>query len=69
MNKYDIKIKCKFIGDEFHFSEVHGSMNATGPVQCQCITYFERDPLHSYIHEPQKDEIYFLTEPTPISTH
>ena len=28
MEKQSVNIK-----DEFHFSEVHGSMNATGPVQ------------------------------------
>ena len=28
MNKNDVKIR-----DEFHFSEVHESINATGPVQ------------------------------------
>ena len=24
------------------------------------VTYFARDPLRSYFHEPQKNEIYFL---------
>ena len=24
------------------------------------VTYFARDPLHSYLDEPQKNEIYFL---------
>ena len=26
------------------------------------VTYFSRDPLRSYFHEPQKNEIYFLNE-------
>ena len=26
------------------------------------VTYFARDPLHSYFHEPQKNEIYFLSK-------
>ena len=29
------------------------------------VTYFARDPLRSYFHEPQKNEIYFLN----IYTH
>ena len=44
------------IRDEFHFSEVHGSMNAKGPVE----SYFACDLLRSYFHEPQKNKIYFL---------
>ena len=32
MNKTDVKIRVN-VRDEFHFSEVHRSMNATGPVQ------------------------------------
>ena len=32
-------------------------MNQTGHVQS---TYFARDPLRSYFHEPQKNGIYFL---------
>ena len=53
------------IRDEFHFSEVNGSMNVTGPVQKLTwgpsgVTYFARDSLLSYFHEPQKNEIYFL---------
>ena len=26
------------------------------------VTYFARDPLLSYFHEPQKNEIYFLND-------
>ena len=37
--------------NKFHFSEIHGSMNATGHVQSYA-TYFARDPMHSYFHEP-----------------
>ena len=47
MNKNDVKQSVN-IRDEFHFSEVNGSMNATGPV--------------TPFHEPQKNEIYFLIE-------
>ena len=40
-------------------------MNTTGPVQSERdalgITYFARDPLRSNFHEPQKNEIYFLS--------
>ena len=32
MNKNDVKQSVN-IRDEFHFSEVHGNMNAMGPVQ------------------------------------
>ena len=54
LNKNDVKPK-----DEFHFSEVRGSMNAIG----SGVTYFARDPsLRSYFHEPQKNEIYFLND-------
>ena len=31
-------------------------------VKTKC-KYFARDPLRSYFHEPQKNEIYFLNEP------
>ena len=34
-------------------------MNAMGLVHLG-VTYFARDPLHSYVHEQQKNEIYFL---------
>ena len=26
-----------------------------------CKVYFAQDPLRSYVHDPQKNEIYFLT--------
>ena len=38
-------------------------MNATGPVEGRHVN-FARDPLRSYFHEPQKNEIYFLNIPT-----
>ena len=37
------------IRDEFHFCEVHQSMNAMGPVH---VTYCARDSLCSYVDEP-----------------
>ena len=39
-------------------SDALGSMNATGPEQSNA----SRDPLRSYFHEPQNNEIYFLIE-------
>ena len=33
-----------------------------GPVQSEHDAYFTRDPLRSYFHEPQKNEIYFLKQ-------
>ena len=30
------------------------------PCKVLGVTYFARDPLRSYFHEPQKNEIYFL---------
>ena len=34
---------------------------------CQVnVTYFVRDPLRSYLHEHQKNEIYFLTQTIKI---
>ena len=44
--------------NKFHFSEVHGSMNATGHVQSH--VNFARDLLRSYFHDPQKNEIHLL---------
>ena len=61
MNKNDVKQSVN-IRDEFHFSEVHRSMNATVPCKVNDVTYFARDPLRSYFDEPQKNEIYFLKE-------
>ena len=43
--------------NKFHFSEVHGSMNATGHVK---HVNFACDPLRSYFHEPLKNEIHIL---------
>ena len=38
-------------------------MNAVGPEQSlRYATYFARDPLRSYFDEPQKNEIYFLSD-------
>ena len=49
-----------FLRSKFHFSEVHGSMNATGHMQSRRHINFARDPLRSYFHEPQKNEIHLL---------
>ena len=51
--------------NKFHFSEVHGSMNATGHVQSKWRPKgrhinFARDLLGSYFHEPQKNELHLL---------
>ena len=43
MQKQSIDIR-----DEFHFSVVHRSMNAVGPVQSSGVIYFARDLLRSY---------------------
>ena len=42
--------------NKFHFSKVHGSMNATGHMQSTEGRHvnFARDPLHSHFHEPGK---------------
>ena len=31
-------------------------------VNVKGVTYFARNPLRSYFHEPQKNEIYFLNK-------
>ena len=36
--RYEWKTRRAHLGNEFHFSEVHGSMNATGPVQSSSVT-------------------------------
>ena len=50
------------IRDEFNFSEVHGSMNAAGPMQSWRDALRVSLTLCSYFHEPQKNEIYFLNK-------
>ena len=52
-----------YLRNKFHFPEVHGSMNATGHVQSKWRPRhdnFAWDPLRSYFHEPQKNEIHLL---------
>ena len=45
-----------YLRNKFHFSEVHESMNATGPgAKFGRHVNFARDPLRSYFHEPQKN--------------
>ena len=36
MNKIDVKTNCKYIRNEFNFSDFHRRMNAMGPVQSDC---------------------------------
>ena len=51
--------------DEFHFSDIHLSMNAMGLKQSKVRpTYFACDPVRSYFDECQKSEIYFLNDTT-----
>ena len=50
-------MKSELLRNKFHFSEVHGSMNATGHVR---HVNSARDPLRSYFHEPLKNEIHLL---------
>ena len=35
-------------------------MNSMGAVQSKWRPYFARNPLRSYFHEPQKNEIHLL---------
>ena len=68
--------KCKY-KNEFHFflrfidvwtQWVPCKVNVTPWIPTKLtwrrsgVTYFARDPLRSYFDEPQKNEIYFLTE-------
>ena len=50
------------IRDEFHFSDIHRSMNAMGSIQ-NGVAYFARDPLCSYFDECQKNDIDFAGDP------
>ena len=54
-----------YLRNKFHFSEVHGSLNTTGQVQSKwqpkgVMLTLQGDPLRSYFHEPQKNEIHLL---------
>ena len=48
--------RCVHFRNKFHFSEVHGSMNA----RVTCKVSDARDSLRSYFQEPQKNEIHLL---------
>ena len=67
MNKNDVKTQCKykrwisFFWGSWKY-ERNGS-RAKLTWRPLGVTYFARDPLRSYFHEPQKNEIYFLNEP------
>ena len=65
MNKNDVKTKCKYKMNfvflrfmEVRKQRVPCKLNVT-PLG---ITYFARDPLCSYFHEPQKNENYLFNE-------
>ena len=61
MIKKDVKTKCKYKRwIPFFRGSWKYEHNTTGPVQNLGVTYFACDLLHSYFHEPQKNEIYFL---------
>ena len=55
-----------YLRNKFNFSEVHGSMNITGHVQSKGRPWggrhvnFAWDPLRSYFHAPQKNEIHLI---------
>ena len=51
---------CYHLRNKISFSEGHGSMNAMGHVQSKCHVNFALDPLRSYFHDPQKNEIHLL---------
>ena len=44
----------------FWGSQNYEHSGSCAELTCSGITYFACDPLHSYFHEPQKNEIYFL---------
>ena len=47
-----------YLRNKFHFSKVHGTQRITCKVSDDLN--FARDPLRSYFHEPQKNEIHLL---------
>ena len=49
-----------YLRNKFHFSEIHGRIYAMGYVQSRRHVNFAQDPLRSYFHEPQKNEIHLL---------
>ena len=58
MNKNDVKTQCKY---KRWISFFRGSWKYERNESLAKLTYF--DPLRSYFHEPQKNEIYFLKNP------
>ena len=63
LNKNDVKTKYKYKRISFFWEswkyERNGS-HAKLTWRPSGVTYFARNPLRSYFHEPQKIEIYFL---------
>ena len=60
MDKNDVKTKCKYKRwiSFFRGSWKYERYGSRGKLTWR--TYFARDLLRSYFHEPQKNEIYFL---------
>ena len=52
MNKNNVKTKYKY--KRCNGSHTKLTWSPSG------VTYFARDPLRSFFHDPQKNEIYFL---------
>ena len=54
------------VRDEVNLSEGHWRLNTTAHAKISWrllhVTYFACDPLHSYLDEPQRNEIYFLKD-------
>ena len=59
--KNDVKTKCKYEMN-FIFLRFMEVWTQRVPCKVKVVTYFARDPLRSYFHEPQKNEIYFLNK-------
>ena len=64
---YFYEFTLTFVSEECRFCQKLGfymsrRMNAMGPVQSRRHVNFARDPLLSYLDEPQKNEFYFLND-------
>ena len=62
MNKNDVKTKCKYMRWISFFWGSRKYERNGSRAKLTGVTYFARDPLRSYFHEPQKNEIYFLND-------
>ena len=64
MNKNDVKTKCKYKTDEFHFFEVHGSMNTTAPMHSgrHLLCVHTSMNLRKITEKYDKDKFYFKSE-------